>query len=286
MSVGVIGSGFGAYGYIPALIKEGNIVNTLRRYRSKFDSRPELQEYIREIHFLDEMSELVRLSEKLVVALPPDIQNEFISTNELSGKKMFLEKPLGVSSVEHVNVLRTLISKKIDFRVAYLFLYTDWYEKIRETNFDTLEIFWSFPWPQDGWKSELVDNYGASVYYGIHFYPVLLSLGSPPQNVITTETSRELRIKSSSPRVIIYISDSDEHNFEVAISLEGTKHSLFKKLSPFGDIPRLDELDPRIESLQRYLSDRSEISTTNKSIEIENYIEVCRFNMLGNRVQN
>ena len=286
MSVGVIGSGFGAYGYIPALIKEGNTVNTLRRYLSKLESRRELQEYIRDIRFFDEVSEVVALSDKLVVALPPDIQNEFISTNELSDKKMFLEKPLGVSYLEHSHVLRNLISKKIDFRVAYLFLYTDWYEIIRESTFDLLEISWSFPWVQSGWKSELVDNNGASVYYGIHFYPVLLSLGSPPKNVVTTESDRELRIESSGPRVMVNISNSSNHDFEVVVTLEGKKRSLFKELSPFGDIPRRDVLDPRVECLQRYLSDQSEISTTTKSIEIENYIEVCRFNLLSNRAQN
>jgi len=286
MSVGVIGSGFGAYGYIPALIKEGNAVNTLRRYRSKLNSRPELQEYIPDIRFFDEISELVALSDKLVVALPPNIQNEFISTNDLSNKKMFLEKPLGISFVEHSHVLRTLITKKIDFRVAYLFLYTAWYEIIRETTFDILEISWSFPWAQNGWKSELVDNNGASVYYGIHFYPVLMSLGSQPKNVVTSQTSRELRIESSGPRVIINITDSSDYNFEVAATFEGKKRSLFKELSPFGDIPRMDKLDPRIGCLQRYLSDRSEISTTSKSVEIENYVEVCRFNILSNRAQN
>jgi hypothetical protein len=199
---------------------------------------------------------------------------------------MFLEKPLGVSFVEHLHVLRNLISKKIDFRVAYLFLYTDWYKIIRETTFDLLEISWSFPWVQSGWKSELVDNHGASVYYGIHFYPVLLSLGSPPKNVVTTESHRELRIESSGPKVKVNITNSSNHDFEVVVTLEGKRRSIFKELSPFGDIPRLDILDPRIESLQRYLSDQSEISTTAKSIEIENYIEVCRFNMLSNRAQN
>ena len=286
MSVGVIGSGFGAYGYIPALIEEGYTVVTLRRYIAKLNSRPELQKYIEEIRFLDETSELIRLSEKLVIAVPPEMQNSLVSNNELSGKGMFLEKPLGVSFVEHSHVLQTLISKKIDFRVAYLFLYTDWFKKIRESSFDNLEIFWSFPWPRLGWKSELVDNNGASVYYGVHFYPVLFGLRIPPRNVKTTEKFGELKIESYDSKVVINVTNSDKHNFEVIKTLGGERETIFKQLSPFGDIPRPEQLDPRIEFLRKYLSDRSEISTTKKSLEIETYVEVCRFTGLGNRVQN
>jgi len=286
VSVGVIGSGFGAYGYMPALIEEGNSVISLKRYIPKIISRPELQKYVGEIRFIEEISELFHLSEKIVIAVPPAVQSQIISHNKLAGKKLFLEKPLGISLLEHSNVLKKLITDKIDFRLAYLFMYTEWIQLIPETNYDDLEIFWSFPWPETGWKSELVNNSGAAVYYGIHFYPIFWKLGVLAKNVKTNEKYGGLSIESSQPRITISILNSTQNSFEIVQTQGNRKQSLFKSVSPFGDIPRKNQLDPRIDFLRKYLSDRSETATTKKSLEIENYVRDCRFTPLNNLAQN
>ena len=68
----ILGSGFGMYGYLPALIECGMKVALPERYRSVIGGRTELVQYMPEVIWCAGTEEALALANGAVVAVRPD----------------------------------------------------------------------------------------------------------------------------------------------------------------------------------------------------------------------
>ena len=93
----ILGSGFGLYGYLPAIIEAGSDRIVLpKRYRAKFSTRPELSRFADAIEWvLDENAALER-ADWVIAALSPELQMRWLShCRQLPNvERLVLEKPL------------------------------------------------------------------------------------------------------------------------------------------------------------------------------------------------
>ena len=71
--IGILGSGFGLYGYLPALClyypNKKILLNSASRL--KFNARTELREYSSQIIWVDGIEQIINRSELLIICYPP-----------------------------------------------------------------------------------------------------------------------------------------------------------------------------------------------------------------------
>lgn len=196
--IAIFGSGFGIYGYLPALASVSSCdILLLEKYRNIFYSRKELIEFENRIQWVNSVAEMICLSDLVVLALRPEAQKNFILANIdlLVTKYLILEKPLAESSDEAEIILAYLLKYKIQFRISYILLYTDWASKLKELSdkdllSDTLLIEWFFIAHHykngtESWKNNPSTGGGIINFYGIHFIALSYFLGY--QNLISSK---------------------------------------------------------------------------------------------------
>lgn len=179
-SVGILGGGFGLYGYLPALKELGFEVHTLCKYRdSAILGRPNLAEMRSSLEFHETDTALISSVQYLVISRRPE--DQFSLIDECLEKKtvhhLFLEKPLAPSLPLHKKTLQNLESLGISFSVGYLFLQTPWCRAIQQLIADEnelqIEIVWQMIRPS-GWKLSADSGGGIFDYYLIHFIPLFV----------------------------------------------------------------------------------------------------------------
>ena len=110
MKVGVLGGGFGLYGYMPAFLGLGMEVFTLSRYKQELEGRLELNSLLGKVKFLSTEEEIVRSIEVIAIARNPSSQEKFMEGITSGFTHLFLEKPMASSVNEHERCLEKLIT--------------------------------------------------------------------------------------------------------------------------------------------------------------------------------
>ncbi len=183
----IIGSGFGLYGYLPALIDGCSQQIVLpKRYQIRFNQRSELASYAKNVQWeTDEIAVLER-AEGVVLALRPLNQKEYISSciERSNIKRLLLEKPLAPSPDLANEILDELIHSQKVFRIGYNFRYTDWGKNLIQdlSSNGVLIIHWSFlahHFSHDlhNWKRFHPEGGGVIRFYGIHIIALLAEIG-------------------------------------------------------------------------------------------------------------
>ena len=99
----IIGSGFGLYGYLPAIIKglQEEVVLP-ERYLPKIKIRPELKDLEGSILWVKSKELALKKATKLIVAVPPSIQSEIVRNSIESSKirTIYIEKPVAPTPKE------------------------------------------------------------------------------------------------------------------------------------------------------------------------------------------
>lgn len=257
-SVGVLGSGFGLYGYLPALVEAGyQQILMPSRYREKFSLRPELQTYAEYVRWVSEDSLIFLGVDTLVLALPPLQQLELLGKllNVDSIKCFLLEKPLAQSPYASRKLLDSLHFSGKKFRIDYNFRLTSWGKDLRrilsdsniKESFTRVSISWSFlaPHYRDKklvWKRFDHMGGGALRFYGVHLVALLSEIGYT--EVLVSEkfysSGDELAKWTATfsgknlPKCDVTVDTKALiHEFSVALSGGTEKKSLFLGLDPF-----------------------------------------------------
>ena len=76
--VGILGSGFGLYGYLPCFLNNKYKVYTLLRYKKKILLRKDLRKYEKKINFVSDTNKLLVNSDIIVIAKRPSDQEYLI----------------------------------------------------------------------------------------------------------------------------------------------------------------------------------------------------------------
>ena len=280
--LGILGSGFGLYGYLPAAIELGiSQVLLPLAYKEKFISRSELNIFDKNIVWLDSEEEIVNSASILVLARRPIDQfnsiSDYLSRKQL--KRIVLEKPLAPLPVHAFEMLDLIKFSGKKCSAGFTFRFTHWANFLKEKLFDSsnaknevLQLKWHFMAHHYGnnlnnWKKDHSQGGGVIRFYGIHVIALLAELGY--KKVIASKVGMEDRSESFSYWKAIF-SGSNIPNFEVEIDSRSNStyfllqnkdasNFLIKLKTPF-DLPEKnkllnDSVDIRCGYLKNVLSE-------------------------------
>ena len=198
----VLGSGFGLYGYLPALL-DGykNRILLPVRYRNQFHARPELQKFESAVQWVSDENVALSKAVGAALALRPIDQEVWLDACLSRGnlRYLLLEKPLARTPELSQIALDVLIKSKKSFKIGYIFRFTNWGKKLLNIlgakNYSgRLLISWSFcahHYQHDlsNWKRFVSMGGGPIRFFGIHLLALLAEIGY--QQVIVSRTLGE-----------------------------------------------------------------------------------------------
>ncbi len=270
VSAGIIGSGFGLYGYLPALKNLFDITLFLQEaYKKTLLNRPDIGKFFKEVNWCTSQDEVFNKSELIIIAKRPiDQYNLLKSVANFENKKLILEKPLTQDPKSSLEILDILNSKKIPFRISYTFFYTNWFNKLSNLlaskNKSAITIEWNFKANHfekniDTWKRSKKGG-GVIDFYGIHLLAILARKGykfsssSIYLNNSQEEVAWEAQLDSNKlPKIKIKIDTfSNKKNFLIYSEEKSFLHS---DLDPYGDDAKTSQFDRRVTTLEGLIFD-------------------------------
>lgn len=288
----ILGSGFGLYGYLPALIELGENVVLPQAYKEKVMARPELYVLASRIHWAKDEEEAIALANALVIATPPQKQWDIVihCLGLMNIKRVVLEKPLANTPSRASDLLESLRNSDKQFRIGYTFRHTRWFQDIPWPDLldsrDLIEIHWNFMAHHftnnlSIWKRLHSEGGGVLRFYGIHIIALLSYLGY--ENVcwckLDGQTANEpvrLYLEVSGlnlPNCRVYIDSlSTDKRFRIVCISRQKQREILSLLHPFELEPHIVSLDDRVAVIEKLL-----LSFENEQIDIYNhYINVNR----------
>jgi predicted dehydrogenase len=184
----ILGSGFGLYGYLPALVAGGERIALPERYRTRLQSRAELAQFGSAVPWLRDEAEALNSADGVALALRPRDQVDWLldclARNNIV--KLLIEKPIAPTPQDAASLLVNLLRANKPFRIGYTFHHTKWAQQLLAT-FKTrplgpLAITWTFFAHHyrnrlHTWKQFTNEGGGAIRYYGIQVIALLAELG-------------------------------------------------------------------------------------------------------------
>jgi hypothetical protein len=171
--VGILGGGFGLYGYLKAFYLKKYKLNTLKKYKNIINGRPDLRK-INRINFFFEEINLLKKSDIIIFARRPKDQENFINklianNLKIKNKLFYFEKPF-CSNLKKSNIyLDYLFKNKINFKISYLLIYLKWYKFFKKNSTSIEWKFFSKSLEKKDWKLNKREGGGLINYYGVHF---------------------------------------------------------------------------------------------------------------------
>lgn len=280
MKIGILGRGFGLYGYLPASMQNDWEVHTLARYKEEIHNRSELSDYANILQYHSDESSLISEVDALVCARDPKSQIQLLNSMQEFQGHLYLEKPLAPTIELHQETLNELQLNHLNFTVGYLFPYTDWYQEIisvfERNLIDEVKIHWEIKPTDAPWKSKPTLGGGVADYYGIHLVPLMFDLHIDLKTLNFSCSSDELEILShpnAEFRINIRISIAEKNQFQIqTLNQAKLLEYPFELVSPFGPIPIRGAKDPRIPFLAQYLSEAAGKLDSKESLSTERQV--------------
>ncbi|WP_213741533.1 Gfo/Idh/MocA family oxidoreductase [Bradyrhizobium sp. dw_411] len=185
MNVAILGSGFGLYGYLPALAALPCRVLLPERYRAVVATRAELSGFAAGIDWVADEHAAIDRAQALVIARRPADQAGLIAEILRQDKleRLLLEKPLAPTPALAAQVQDQIeVSGKM-LRMGYMFGFTDWGRDLMgRSPTGNLQIKWTFRAHHykanlSNWKRSSAEGGGALRFYGIQLISLLADLG-------------------------------------------------------------------------------------------------------------
>jgi hypothetical protein len=279
MKIGIIGSGFGIYGYLPAVCNNSLTPIILEKNRDKIEERPELSKYNKRIIYVLNEKKLFENSSSLIIATTPKYQTELLQSTFFGDiQHFYLEKPISPNLRESFNLIQFLKFKKFNFSVAYLFLYTSWYVDLKNLLVNKESIYLNFIWKvkktESNWKSDMRQGGGLLYFYGIHFLASLYDLGILEENVDLIETDDKVIINArdlKNNKLMFEIEYADKPHFSFKILEEKVHQIVYENETPFGLKNRIGTEDTRVGLIEKYLRVNN-LTLSQKHLDTEIYI--------------
>lgn len=188
--IAILGSGFGLYGYLPALVEGcGQSIVLPERYRARFCERSELAQFASDVQWEQDEATALDCADGAVLALRPIDQDEWIRRclARPNIQRLLLEKPLASSPEVAAALFDDLARSGKVVRMGYTFRYTPWGKQIQDALDGGREsrppsIQWNFlahHFRHDlrNWKRFHVAGGGAIRLYGIQLIALLAEIG-------------------------------------------------------------------------------------------------------------
>ena len=190
MKFAIFGSGFGLYGYLPALVTGcDQTVYLPERYRVLLEKREDVRRFGDIVKWsLDEKAALAEVDAVVIAKRPADQANwirECASKPNI--RALLLEKPLAPSPKAASDALGLLGMSGKRYRIAYNFRFTPWAQVLKRqlrsaAPTGNLNIDWQFRahhYAHDlrNWKRFVSLGGGALRFFGIHLVGLLAEFG-------------------------------------------------------------------------------------------------------------
>jgi hypothetical protein len=144
----IVGSGFGLYGYLPAIVESlGERVVLPRAYEAKILARAELAPLASRVDWADDMRAALARADTVVIATPPARQLEVArQCLELANvRRILLEKPPAPSPAEAAALLDELRRHAKRYRIGFTLLHAHWHPAMRwPSTADHVDLTWTF----------------------------------------------------------------------------------------------------------------------------------------------
>jgi len=268
----ILGSGFGMYGYLPALIERGIKVALPERYRAVVSGRSELVQYEPEVTWCaDTDAALVRASGAVVALRPADQSDWMERLATMPGiRALILEKPVAPEPQLAGQLLEAFERAGKRYRIGYTFRFLPWAEPLRAAlrkGADGVSLDWSFMAHHyradlDNWKRWDASGGGALRFYGIHVIALLAELGyddvamsmvAGPSDRETSSWDAVFTAKTLPPFALRVDSRAQQTGFSIAASRRGKSDlTIIDQLDPFSPVSSATNIrDPRVDGLVR-----------------------------------
>lgn len=278
--IAIIGSGFGLYGYLPALTDgcEERVVLP-ERYRTRLYERTELERFTSNVQWEQNDTKVLDCASGVVLALQPIKQSELIPQclARPNIKHLLLEKPLAHSPAIALTLFDDLVRSGKVFRIGYNFRYTEWGKQLLNSQSirsesGMLTIHWSFTAHHfrhnlRNWKRFNSVGGGAIRFYGIHIIALLSEIGyrnvtlSRAYGAFTDEIEKWVAIFEGNnlPECKVVVNAKSKFNtFEIVHTSKKSTESVtnvFAKLSdpfePQSIFTGKDQIDQRVPILSQ-----------------------------------
>lgn len=268
---GILGGGFGLYGYLPALYSSSKSIYVHKKYRNFINRREELCNFSNKLIYVETNEEILNSSKCLVICTPPKAQQFYIfnSIPNNSYKYLIIEKPIGINP----NIAKLVLEKSGElaesFRVGYTFTDLEWLKdefisKIKKNGRYRLRwefMAYHFQNSVQTWKDDEMDGGGVIRFYGIQLIALLESIGTvsvKTSKIKIDNQKRSYEWEASfciNSNVIIYINlcSKSKNNFFEIEDLEEEKKILSLK-DPFEKEIQIGGQDMRINPLKKIIS--------------------------------
>lgn len=277
----IVGSGFGLYGYLPAIVESlGERVVLPRAYQARMAARAELAPLVPRVEWAGDMQESLERADTVVIATPPARQVEVARRClELANvRRLVLEKPPAPTPAEAVALLADLRRHAKRYRIGYTLLHTAWglalRWPVREAG-DRVELTWTFMahhFAKDlsNWKRRRSEGGGVLRFFGIHLLAFLGTHGYDDvrDSVFEGESAEEPRRWSAAfqgpavpPCHVRVDSGAAAGVFRIEAWAGARASPLIALPDPFAEEPTIGAHDRRIGALQRLLTSFHEDDT-------------------------
>jgi predicted dehydrogenase len=270
----IIGSGFGLYGYLPAIVngKDKTVVLPCA-YESKVRARTELAFTLPHIRWVDDEITALSMASTVVIAVPPQRQFELVSrclTLPLI-EKFVLEKPLAVTPALAAELVSNLDLAKKRYRVAYTLLNTTWHQRLTWPKLSTPDAVISINWTfmahhfasqLNNWKRLQKCGGGVLRFYGVHLVALLAYHGYDDVccSVLEGKDPREPECWNAifnGPGLpychVLIDSKSATKQFIVVHRIAAKENAILEMIDPFDQEIRKGDDDARVSVIKRLI---------------------------------
>ncbi len=273
----IIGSGFGLYGYLPAITNYSKKIYLNVKYKKFFFKRKELTKYKNKIIWYEDQQKIIEYIDYLIVAQRPQDQFRLIkklvkTQNKI--KHIFLEKPIGINPNKSKLFINFLNKNKIKFSFGFLLNYLNWYKviKVNKKKYQSFKFVWQIKKKNNdnSWKYQSLNGGGLIRFYGIHFIKALFDLNF--KNIKHNKISKNLwKIKTYDKRgnsMSIELKYSNKDKF----IYNSNNFNKVSSINPFGKNINKLKIDPRCFYIKKYIKDN-----LNKKIINNKYYDFINF---------
>lgn len=249
--IGILGSGFGLYGYLPAICQYYPDRMVLLRNKAKaiINTRVELQKYHKNIFWKESFEEIIQNSELLIITYPPFEIKKLIELILASSKikKIIVEKPICETPEQALYFINQMKRAKIKIASSFIFIYTDWVKDLLKNSDSNSKIHWQIVNNnnKNSWKWNTKLGGGLLSFYGIHLLSVCAYMNFKIKKIIKNDiNSFEAIFQRNSKELLIIINNSDSQSFFKL------NNSIYEE-TPFGKPRSVNKEDFRV----RYIKD-------------------------------
>jgi predicted dehydrogenase len=258
MRVGIVGGGFGLYGFLPAVAERpDDTIFTLDRYRRTVQTRPDLAAFQDRVSFKPDIPGLADVCDTLIIAVPP-LEQQAIVEDLLRSQwcgNLILEKPLTPDPNSTLDLTERLINSRLSFRIDFTFTVTNWCKALARTldhdgtSASQVGITWRFlahhyRHEHETWKRYHRLGGGALRFYCIHTLGLLAALGdwTPVECQRALESNGEeaachFSVRSGNTEVSVICDTrwSGQSQFQVSSGRAKAEKVLFQADDPFSE---------------------------------------------------